>query len=852
MQVPVRRAPNTRVSEQQQGFAKAVPGLDVSSITRALSSGTDVVQGLREKLKEEERGRQKLELSKRFMQRVNERQEDFETRRRDPNLEPMAFADNTELEYSKLDTEFLEEFRGKGFDEDIIDEFDLKLGVVRQGFFEKALGHQIATLSSRANEDLEELGVHLSQYIAANPGAYASAETMVNENLANITTLTEEEKEAKRDELLAVIREGGKKAIAIQDPDLIIRSFDPQGLTALHRTASTAGGSVSTAGLDADRSTVATTLSTELPAPVVAGFLGNFDVEAGYTGAQGDGGTASGVAQWRKERRAAFKAMFGKDPHEATKEEQARFVLHEMKNPEQAGMTVAQRDAILAATTPEEAAELIDRYYERSSGKHRSERIEASKKYAAIEPASEVVTGESAAPVASTDKAKTIADVQTGNALLDSLNGPERLQVLGWAREQQSKVLASRKAEMDVWIGNYSAEALETGEPVTPPPSDEQIMLAYGPLEGPQRIAQVHQVKDTGRAMQAFRTQSTADIQRELDVLKPTPGSPTYETELQIYRAAERAASSIAAERDRDPAAYAMKYFPSIEAAAAKGTTQYYAELDRVYQQLGIDPKYAPVLPAQAVDRLVQDYKVMNPAQRRKYMQDNFRAMGEDRFIRFTSSMEGTTAQDDARIFALMGRYRGTRAEWEAVYQQVLEGREIMAQDPARRPSNEDLTKQFRVEGAQAISNLNAQASRAIQEAASALYVARGGDPKKIDATLYKESLATALGGSLPVNMRKGAVQDYTILPSKATQQRFEAWQESLTFEKITRMSVEQRPPRYGDLKTAVPIEDIIDEGVFVMTSPGRYMIKMASDGRPLMTSTGRPFLVNINPRDIP
>ncbi len=115
---------------------------------------------------------------------------------------------------------------------------------------------------------------------------------------------------------------------------------------------------------------------------VVAGFLGNFEVEGGYGGAQGDGGTASGIAQWRHERRANFKKQFGKDPHRATPAEQAQFVVWEMKNPGAAGMTVTQRDAILNAQSPQEAAALIDQNYERSSGAHRTKRQEAAARLA--------------------------------------------------------------------------------------------------------------------------------------------------------------------------------------------------------------------------------------------------------------------------------------------------------------------------------------------------------------------------------------------------------------------------------------------------------------------------------------
>lgn len=132
---------------------------------------------------------------------------------------------------------------------------------------------------------------------------------------------------------------------------------------------------------------------------VTAGFLGNFEIEGGYGGARGDGGSASGIAQWRHERRANFRRMFGKEPHQASAAEQARFVVWEMDNPRQAfvrkdGLSPEQqRDAILAARTPEEAAELIDRYYERSSGEHRDRRREAARRIHGGEPGAPVARG---------------------------------------------------------------------------------------------------------------------------------------------------------------------------------------------------------------------------------------------------------------------------------------------------------------------------------------------------------------------------------------------------------------------------------------------------------------------------
>jgi hypothetical protein len=126
---------------------------------------------------------------------------------------------------------------------------------------------------------------------------------------------------------------------------------------------------------------VVSTLSSALPAPVVAGFLGNLHVEGGYGGAKGDGGTAAGIAQWHGDRQANFERVIGKPVSQATPGEQAKFIVWEMQNPQAAGMTVAQRDQILAAKTPAEAAALIDQHYERSSGAHRHLRIDAANQY---------------------------------------------------------------------------------------------------------------------------------------------------------------------------------------------------------------------------------------------------------------------------------------------------------------------------------------------------------------------------------------------------------------------------------------------------------------------------------------
>lgn len=119
-----------------------------------------------------------------------------------------------------------------------------------------------------------------------------------------------------------------------------------------------------------------------LPPVVIAGFLGNIQHESSFDSSRvGDNGSAFGHIQWRKERVENFKRIVGVHPKGATPEQSAQFIKWELDNYKEAGMTLKQRDAILNAKTPEEAARAIDRFYERSDGKSTRDRMNAARQY---------------------------------------------------------------------------------------------------------------------------------------------------------------------------------------------------------------------------------------------------------------------------------------------------------------------------------------------------------------------------------------------------------------------------------------------------------------------------------------
>ena len=104
-----------------------------------------------------------------------------------------------------------------------------------------------------------------------------------------------------------------------------------------------------------------------------AGIVGNLQAESGAsmrTDATGDGGKAYGIAQWHPDRQKTFNDVFGKSIKQANFKEQLAFVDWELNNTEKNA-----KMALLAAKNEKEAAAIIDKMYERSSGSAIGQRI---------------------------------------------------------------------------------------------------------------------------------------------------------------------------------------------------------------------------------------------------------------------------------------------------------------------------------------------------------------------------------------------------------------------------------------------------------------------------------------------
>jgi hypothetical protein len=103
-----------------------------------------------------------------------------------------------------------------------------------------------------------------------------------------------------------------------------------------------------------------------------AGIVANLQAESDFiTNNVGDGGKAYGIAQWHPDRQAVYEKVYGKPIQQANFREQLEYVNWELNNSEKrAGKLLRQ------ATSADQAAALVDQYYERSDGRHRQKRID--------------------------------------------------------------------------------------------------------------------------------------------------------------------------------------------------------------------------------------------------------------------------------------------------------------------------------------------------------------------------------------------------------------------------------------------------------------------------------------------
>ena len=145
-----------------------------------------------------------------------------------------------------------------------------------------------------------------------------------------------------------------------------------------------------------------------------AGIVANLQAESNFkTNAIGDGGKAYGIAQWHPDRQAVYQKEYGKPIQQANFKEQLEYVNWELNNTEKRAGNLLRK-----ATSADQAATLVDQFYERSSGAHRQKRIDIANSL------SGKATQVAAAPSTGTTLTQAQSSLSTQQLAMNSSGGP--------------------------------------------------------------------------------------------------------------------------------------------------------------------------------------------------------------------------------------------------------------------------------------------------------------------------------------------------------------------------------------------------------------------------------------------
>ena len=347
--------------------------------------------------------------------------------------------------------------------------------------------------------------------------------------------------------------------------------------------------------------------------------------------------------------------------------------------------------------------------------------------------------------------------------------------------------------------------------------------------------------------MQKIKTQSPEQIDAAIAAMKPDPKAEDYGPRQRIYAAMQTARDKILDQRAKDPAAYVYEAFPDIRRTMEAGDAQQgYAAIERAYEQLGVPESQRFALTEDQMERLASQYKVAQASEKINILEGAMRDMGYATAGRTLGRAIGAEVAQDFGLYSTLI----TLPNAKGIMARVFEGNRVMKEDPARRPPEGVVTAAFRKELGGAINNVDAKYSRMIREAAIGIYVESGGyvEGNGQNAVVNKDKFTSAVRqavGGMATNPDTGIVKlpgaiDFTILPPGVSGAQMENWIESLTPGDLTRLSLSGSPMTKNG--KVVALEDIVDQGTFVMVAPGVYAVAM-KDGRPLADSkTGKPF----------
>lgn len=835
MRAPTKITPSNPYPNQRAGFAQA-PSTSFAGIA-------EEVGRIAGQLDSDRKQQQLADLNAAYVKEVGQLDQDFVERRDTSEPGAYGFTLATQTAYAERHKKMLEGLAAtKMYTPQQLDQLSTQLAEKRNSFIVPGLNWEKTALGALNDVKLDNLATDFSQQAATHPERLEDILTGVDASVDMTPGYTSVDRIARKQKIRDAVSLSAATGYATANPLETIKALtghDPSSF------APPVAGKVTATG---NAAKVADTLrSGGLSEAVVAGFLGNLQVESNlrHDGPAGDGGKAQGLAQHHPERLANFQEATGVAFQNSTLADQTKFILWELDHPERAGMTRKQVNEIKAAATPEEAAKLIDKYYERSDGKSIDRRVKNATKFFTPDAPGTPAAPDTPLPI----------DGKTGIPALDNIDAQQRFRMLTIAQQEYSKVQTQVKAETEVKHANALAQA-ETGAAVQDAPTAEEYNRVYGPVIGPQKFEQLQVTKQVGTFTTGMKTMSDAQIAAGVAALKPK-NPETYAVDQKAYEAAQQAAQQTLAARQQDPAGYVVSQYPGVAEAWGKardsaGRQQAYAAMQAAYDKIGVPIINRVPLTAQQVSQTKAQFETYSPEQKLATIVSWQKEMGPLYVQGLRQLSDGGLGTETylATLITADPKQIGMAAD-------VLRGEKIMRENKSLGINDQNTYLSFRnsLSPATQLLLLPGQAD-AIRRSAMALYVADGNDPAKIlpGTRALEPYVRQALGGDKN-NPNTGwfseglrGVPQQTILPPGVTDNQFKNWKEGLTANDFAQLGGDY--PRYNNGKIA-SLKDMIDNGVMVRVAPDRYQIRLSPTGGTMINRDGTPYIMVIKPQTI-
>lgn len=832
MRVPVRRTPQTQISPDRQQYQQAGRGIDLRPLTEPL-------RAMGQQLRKAQEEADQFDLNRRLVRETNELTADYNARLTQPGAGKEGWTDTVLGDYEKRHEAILQEYWEKGYSQDALNNLELRLGGLRQGVGERAIRFQAETLRSSALGAMEDNVDQLSKMVAADPNSYVSAREENSNAFRDNPFLTDAEREDGRRKAQKILTEIGMRTRAKLDPQGLLRVLDPNNLTAPQELP-TAGAYETIEGLPGVAVTVANRYGLD---PVEVASVMSFESGGTFDPHKwgGDNNNYQGLIQAGKEERA----QFGIDPDLPPEEYAAALIRFFDARGMKPGLGIDDFYSTILTGSPghydwkdSNGVSVRNAINGIITGDHRKN---AERWLGSVDPGASTAQQAPAVETAEA-KPKQLADrlmeVMTDDPLINDADGDLRLRAIEWARAQIKDNSASNRAALDVAVGNAQAVI---GSDVTyegPMPTEEDFVAAYGGVAGAQKYAQFEGALETDKIMKESRGLNPAELNAKVESLRPSGASETLEVETRLYNAAREAQDRILKQRKEDPAAFVMSFHPEI-AQALNGTSAdrrlAFAKMRQIFDDIGIPENERQFFTNEMLEGLKDSYRKASGAQKLGLIKTMINEMGG-----YAGTAFGKADSETVQDLELYAFYQGL-PNTDGVMKKILEGRDTMVEDPARRPRSDTLQAAFRESLGKSINGLRGEVSARLREAASAIYVADGGfvdDVGMVEKDKWKAAVRQALGGRAD-NEDTGVVDIDgvpTIMPVGVTGTQFQNWKDGLESGDLGRLAVKQGTrPSYGNGQH-IPIDVLLDDGQFVMRQPGVYGIllrnRWVGDGR--------------------